>query len=188
MMNQTKNRLKSIHDVSDEAIATFLQLGEIKEYEKNKQLFSPEKRHHYLYVIEKGAVRAYSYYKGKQVTFWLGMEGDFVFPYRTFVYDQPSYETVELLEDCMLNAFLIKDLRHLMDHNFEWSVWGRKFMEKELVAMEERFISYQFKTAKERYDQLINEKPEIFNRIQLQHIASYLGITQVSLSRIRGNY
>ena len=63
--------------------------------------------------------------------------------------------------------------------------WGRKFAEQELIKTEERLISKQFKNATERYLELLNTNKDLIKRVQLGHIASYLGITQVSLSRIR---
>ncbi|MTI31118.1 Crp/Fnr family transcriptional regulator [Xanthovirga aplysinae] len=187
-MKNTRESIISISQLDNASIDHLLKLGSKRILRKGKVLFHPKSYHHYLHIIESGVVRAYTHYKGKEVTFWLGMEGDIVFPYRTYMFGKTSYETVELLEDCLFHSFLIKDLLHLFESDLKWATWGRKLAEKELIKMEERFISYLFKTAKERYNQLIEQKPEIFNRIQLQHIASYLGMTQVSLSRIRGEY
>ena len=63
--------------------------------------------------------------------------------------------------------------------------WGRKLAEKELLKIESRIISSEMMSAKERYDELIKNSPSLIQRVPLKHIASYLGITQVSLSRIR---
>lgn len=187
-MENTRASIKSIFQLDNTSLDHLLSLGSKRTFRKREILFHPESYHHYLHFIESGVVRAYTHYKGKEVTFWLGMEGDIVFPYRTYMFGESSYETVELLEDCTFYSYLIKDLVDLFESDLKWASWGRKFAEKELVKMEERFISYLFKTARERYNQLIDEKPGIFNRIQLQYIASFLGMTQVSLSRIRGEY
>ena len=63
--------------------------------------------------------------------------------------------------------------------------WGRRFAEQELIKTEERLISRQFSNATERYKELLENNPDLLLRIQFGYIASYLGITQVSLSRIR---
>jgi len=73
----------------------------------------------------------------------------------------------------------------LYNSDIQVANWGRKFAEQELVKIEERFISRQCKTAVERYRELIGNDPDLLQRVQLIHIASYLGITPVSLSRIR---
>jgi len=76
-------------------------------------------------------------------------------------------------------------LQELLKEDIHIANWARRFAELELIKTEERFIARQFKTAKERYEDLVKNHPELLMRIQLGHIASYLGITQVSLSRIR---
>ena len=73
----------------------------------------------------------------------------------------------------------------LFEKNIEWATWGRKFAESQMVSLEERFINYQFQSGSSRYEKLLQEHPELFNRIKLQYVASYLRMTQVSLSRIR---
>ncbi len=69
--------------------------------------------------------------------------------------------------------------------NLEIANWGRKLAEIELIKTEERFISRQLGTAIDRYKKLLEENPSLINRVQLGYIASYLGISQVTLSRIR---
>ena len=187
-MQQTLGAIQSVHPLDEDSVQQLLAFSSVRQISKSTFLFYPELRHRYIHFIEKGVARAYVHHKGKEVTFWFGQEGDVVFPYRTYVYGESSYETVQMLEDSILCSFPMRDWQQLMVTNSQWATWGRKFAEKALVSMEERFISYQFKSAKERYHELIERSPQMLNRIQLQYIASYLGITQVSLSRIRGDY
>jgi len=77
------------------------------------------------------------------------------------------------------------NLRTLFEEDIHIANWGRKFAEQELIKVEERLIFRQCRTAMERYKELIATDPELLQRVQLGHIASYLGMTQVSLSRIR---
>ena len=104
---------------------------------------------------------------------------------KSYTQDEKGYEDIELLEDCELYELKKEDLQKLFDSDIHISNWGRKFAEIELVKTEERLISRQFKNATDRYLELLTNHPELIRRIQLGHIASYLGITQVSLSRIR---
>lgn len=104
---------------------------------------------------------------------------------KSYVANQKGYEDIELLEDCQLYELKTKDLQALFEKDIHIANWGRKFAEQELVKTEERLISRQFKTATERYKDLLKNHPDLIQRVQLGHIASYLGITQVSLSRIR---
>ena len=104
---------------------------------------------------------------------------------KSYVEDRPGYESIELLEDCDLYILETESLRKLFNEDIHIANWGRKFAERELVKTEELIISRQFKTSLERYKDLMTNKSDLLKRVQLGHIASYLGITQVSLSRIR---
>ncbi|BAV07301.1 cAMP-binding domain of CRP or a regulatory subunit of cAMP-dependent protein kinases [Filimonas lacunae] len=138
-----------------------------------------------MYFIKKGIVRAYSEYEDNEITFWFGKEGDPVLSMKSYVLKEKGYEHIELLEDCELYEIEVAQLEALFHQDIHIANWGRRLAEKELIKTEERFISRQCRTATERYKELMNESPHLLQRVQLGHIASYLGITQVSLSRIR---
>lgn len=138
-----------------------------------------------IYFIRKGIVRAYAYQNDNEITFWFGSEGQAVISMRSYVEGLPGYEDIELLEDCELLELKMSDLKSLFQTDIHIANWGRRFAERELIRTEERLISRQFRTAQERYAALIETNPDLLKRVQLGYIASYLGITQVSLSRIR---
>lgn len=154
-------------------------------YPKNFCLMEADKVIPRLYFVKKGIVRAYASTAENDITFWFGSEGETVISMKSYVEDKPGYENIELLEDCELYQLETKDLKKLFNEDIHITNWGRKFAERELVKTEELIISRQFKTALERYKDLMRDKPDLLKRVQLGHIASYLGITQVSLSRIR---
>lgn len=150
-----------------------------------KDIFYADKIEENLYILKKGIVRAYYDLEDKDVTFWFGIEGDPILPMKAYVSNDKIYENIELLEDSILFEIKIEDLKNLFETHIEIANWGRRLAEKELVQTEELFISRQFKTATDRYRELMRDHPEILQRVPLKIIASYLGITQVSLSRIR---
>ncbi|SFS93086.1 cAMP-binding domain of CRP or a regulatory subunit of cAMP-dependent protein kinases [Zhouia amylolytica] len=137
------------------------------------------------YFIKKGIVRAYAKTPDNDITFWFGKEGDPVLSMNSYVANKKGYEDIELLEACELYQIKTTDLQKLFDKDIHLANWGRRLAEQELVKTEERLISRQFRTAKERYLDLLIQNPDLVRRVQLGHIASYLGITQVTLSRIR---
>lgn len=138
-----------------------------------------------MYVLEKGIARAFCYKEDKELTFWFGTEGDFVPSYNSYIYDKPGYESIELLEDSTLYKISHSAIRALFNTDSEIANWGRKLAEQELVKTEERFIAHLFQTAIEKYRNLLQRSPELLQRVPLGYIASYLGVTQVTLSRIR---
>lgn len=154
-------------------------------YPKGHILLHANKVESGFYFIRRGLVRAFTNLPDNEVTFWIGKEGDAVISMRSYVANEKGYEDVELLEDGELYEMKTKDLQALYAEDIHIANWGRRFAEQELIKTEERLISRQFGTALERYRELIDHNPDLLQRVQLGHIASYLGITQVTLSRIR---
>lgn len=138
-----------------------------------------------LYFIKQGIVRAFAPQQEQPVTFWFGEEGETILSMRSYVENKRSYESIELLENCQLYELETGDLQALYREDIHIANLGRVLAEKELLKIESRLIAAQLKSAKERYDDLMAFSPSLIRRVPLKHIASYLGITQVSLSRIR---
>ncbi|REC66760.1 Crp/Fnr family transcriptional regulator [Chryseobacterium flavum] len=154
-------------------------------YPKGFCLMEADKIIPYVYFIRKGIARAYATTSENDITFWFGSEGQTVISMKSYVEDKPGYESIELLEDCDLYRIETEELRKLFHEDIHIANWGRKLAETEMIKSEELIISRQFKTSLERYKDLLTYQSELLKRVQLGYIASYLGITQVSLSRIR---
>lgn len=181
-INEILDRIYNLNKNSREKLKSYISE---ERYYKNHFLFKADKVERKLYFIKKGIVRAYSDLPNNQITFWFGKEGDPILSMKNYIENKVSYETVELLEDCELYAIEIAELNKLYLSDIEISNWGRKLAEKELIKTEQRLISRQIQTATERYLKFISNNPDLIQRIPLGYIASYIGISQVSLSRIR---
>lgn len=155
------------------------------QFLKGHVLLKADKVESKIYFIKKGMVRAYATTEDNEITFWFGMEGDTIISMKSYVESKKGYENIILIEDCQLYELNMADLQKLFIEDIHIANWGRKFAERELIKTEERLISRQFRTASERYQELLENHPNLIQRVALGHIASYLGITQVSLSRIR---
>lgn len=183
-MENTIKKIRAL-GLDENSLSGFTPLLEKVEYSKGHLLIKAAKIERSVYFIEKGIARAYCDPEDKEVTFWFGVESDILLSYNSFFLGLPGYENIELLENTVLYKISNEVLQNLYKIDLNFANWGRKLVESELVKTEERFISRQFKTAAERYDDFINSYPDILQRVQLGHIASYLGISQVTLSRIR---
>lgn len=177
--------LDYIYELPQQSKENLLLATHLAKYPKGHILLKAGKVESSLFFIKKGIVRAYIDEDNNDVTFWFGKEGETIISMKSYVENQNGYENIELLEDCELYELKTADLERLFNSDIHIANWGRKFAEKELIKTEERLISKLFKNASERYTDLLKTNPELIQRIQLGHIASYLGITQVSLSRIR---
>lgn len=177
--------LDKIYPLPNASQALIKECIEQVEFPKGYLLFKAGKIESNIYFLKKGIVRAYSDAGDNEVTFWFGKEGDTIISMKNYVAGEKGYENIELLEDCELYKVQTSHLQKLFLQDIHIANWGRKFAEHELIIAEEKFIARQFRTALERYRTLLNESPDLIQRVQLSHIASFLGITQVSLSRIR---
>lgn len=154
-------------------------------YPKGFRILEAGKIERNVFFIKEGIVRAYVLVDGKEVTFWIGREGDTIVSLKSYVNNQCGYETVELMENSVLYVLERNDLYELFKEDIHIANWGRKFAELEFLQTEERLISLLFSTATERYVALLKNNSDLLQRIPLECLASYLGITPVSLSRIR---
>ncbi len=176
---------EKIFPLSASSLEKLEAISEIISLPKGEILFQQNKIETDIYFLKKGIVRAFSEIDGSQITFWFGLEADVVLSMNSYVHKKPGYETIELLENCEFYKIGTNQLNELFLKNLELSNWGRKLAEKELVKVEKRLIDRQFLSASERYQQLLHLHPQLIKRVALIHIASFLGITAVSLSRIR---
>ncbi len=184
MHSKLKN-IPAFSSLSEQAIQLLAKHVTHVNYPKGSVLIQEGKIAPYFYIIESGIARAYSDGKNQQITFWFGQDNDLLFSYNSYINNIPGYESIELLENSRLYRIKCADLISLYADNIEIANWGRKLAEKELISTEKRLIDRLFKPAKERYAEFIMHTPGLAQRVALKHIASYLGVTQVTLSRIR---
>lgn len=184
-MDELIKRINSIYPLKPNSLKLLLNEMHKIELPKNKVLVDAGQIGRSVYFIQKGIARAYCEGKDNQITFWFGLEGDFVFSYNSYINGQAGYESIELLENSVLYEIKDEALQRLFLEHTDLANWGRKLAELELIKLEERYISRLFKSASECYAELLKNSPDLIKRIQLGYIASYLGVTQVTLSRIR---
>jgi len=152
---------------------------------KNEYLLNEGQVCRQLYFVEKGALRGFYNLDGKEITHWFGFEKDFVTSFHSFITKEPAVENIQLLEGSILWVISKETLTELFNRHHEIERLVRIVYEKYYIRLEERFVNAQFKTATERYENLLQQTPFILERVPLGCIASYLGISQETLSRIR---
>jgi CRP-like cAMP-binding protein len=139
-----------------------------------------------IFFVEKGCLRFFYYDDdGKDITHWFIFEGEFITEVDSVFQQKPSEFYLEALEDCTLNTFILTDFITLVEEHKQLTSFGFMMMMKSIIELGEKVKDLQFRSAKIRYDNLIKKHSDILLRVPLGYIASYLGITQQSLSRIR---
>ncbi|MFT3980473.1 MAG: Crp/Fnr family transcriptional regulator [Ferruginibacter sp.] len=156
-----------------------------KHFSKNDLLIEEGQVCRQLYFIEKGCIRGFYNIDGKDVSQWFGFENDFVTSFRSFTTRTASREYIQVVEDCTMWGISKDELDGLLQQFPELEKLVRLIYEQYYIRLEERYSNAHFKTASERYEDLQQNSPHILNRMPLGYIASYLGISAETLSRIR---
>ncbi len=139
----------------------------------------------YLYFIESGLTRTYYFNEGKDITDWISPENTFACSIVSFISRKPDRRQIELLEPSILWSLQYYEIEHLCAKHHDVERMIRHLVSSGLVQLQRRFDDLHFATALQRYQTLMNENPTLIQRVPLGMIASYLGITQETLSRIR---
>ena len=137
------------------------------------------------YFIEKGMTLSYWLVNGEEITTSLSFEGGIVFSMDELYYNKMSEEFVETLEDVVAYKIALSDLIRLFQTNIELANWGRIIHQNEYRRLHRSHKDRLTLSAKERYEEFMQQFPQICQRVQLGYIASYLGITLPTLSRLR---
>lgn len=141
----------------------------------------------HIYFIEKGLLRGCYQHGSKDITTWFAREQDMVTSMSAFLTGQPAIENIEVLEDASVKGISYDHLQLLYQRFPEFNIVGRLLSEKYYIELETRTLSLQYHSARERYLKLLNEQPYILQKVALGQVASYLGMSQETLSRIRKN-
>ncbi len=184
-MEDLLQKLDQLYRLPESVRSEFIEAWRPLSFPKGHTLLREGSINHYLYFISKGVARIYYYKHEREVTEWLALDGSFFFSTRSFFERVPSHLAIHLLEASELFALHHNDLMRLCDQNHEIEKLFRRMVTSSLLLSQTRMESIQFETAQQRYQRLLNQNPDIVQRVSLGHIASFLGITQETLSRIR---
>ena len=187
-MKELIEYIQTVHPLSEKAQEALLAICTEETYKKNTDVQPIGHTCKTIYFIKKGALRIY-YIKGAiDITESLEFENAFVARAESLITGQTSKKGIQAIEDTQLIAINTDKLHALYDDFLELERLFKKLFLNVFIQTLNRLESLQFFSAETRYSNLMNSHPDLLKRVPLKHIASYLGITQVSLSRIRAKY
>jgi len=170
---------------AEEIANTFCQ----KEIKKSHFLLKERKICNEYFFLENGFIRAFANdIEGNDITTNFYLSGEVVFEVSSFFNRTISKENFQAIVDCEGWYITYEQLNTLFHSMHDFRDFGRSILVKGFSALKIRMLSMITETAEQRYDILLKTNPEIFQDASLKHIASYLGITDTSLSRIRKEY
>ena len=183
--SELQKTLKSFFpNLGEESLDAFMKHASYLKSTKGTKLISEGKRHRYFYLILKGSVKSYYSKESREVCTWFAFKNEVIGTITTYE-GLPSKETIELLEDSELIKFNIEKIKELTLTDLSISHLMNVIIIEHTLYLEERLYQLQFMTSKKRYKVLYKSTPEIFQEVSLTDIASYLGVTRETLSRIR---
>ena len=171
-------------NLKEGSLNEFVKHSSFLKSTKGTKLISEGKRHHYFYLIIKGGAKSYYSKESREICMWFAFENEAIGTITTYQ-GFPSKETVELLEDSELIKFNIEKIKELTQTDLCISHLINNLIIEHTLCIEERLHQLQFMTSEERYKTLLETTPEILQRVSLTDIASFLGMSRETLSRIR---
>lgn len=184
-MENIRKSIKRHYPISDASIAQLCAHFKVHHFPARYLIIRGGIIDRNVYFIEKGLTRSYCLVNGNEHTTWFSKEGDITFGLLCLYHNRAGFEYVETVEPTLAYSIPIHCLNHLYQTNIEIANWGRVVHQECLLSLQCIRIDNLTMTAKERYQALLQTFPDICQRVNLGYIASFLGISLSTLSRIR---
>lgn len=172
-------------ELTDEAYALLEGIGTEKVAKKNAVVLEPGKAVKKMFFLKKGLMRGYKWVDGKEYTHHFYSSGWFATDFHSFLTGAQSELHITCLEECTFVEFNKSELERAYESSHSLERLGRVVAEKAYLATVEKLANMQLHNLAEKYELLIRSNPEIIQRVPQKYIASYLGVSEQSLSRIK---
>lgn len=181
-----KSSISSIVSLSNKELSTFCNAFEYRSLKQNELFLSEGQICNYIGLLSTGVMIYFrTLDSSDEVTVHFAFAGDWVNNNLSRLNNMPSTIGIKAIEDSEILILKQHDLEELYCKIPKIERLGRILTERAFVKFVEQTVDFQILTAKERYEKLLKHHPEIFQKVQLYHIANFLGIAPKSLSRIR---
>ncbi|WP_239106926.1 MULTISPECIES: Crp/Fnr family transcriptional regulator [Flavobacterium] len=186
--NQLLEYLKQYNLFTDSEINEFISLATISTIKKGDFFIKQDEICTTLSFVNFGIFRSFYYSNNdEEITYCFTFPNSLLVAYSSFITQNKSEENLQALTDSEIISISKKELENLAESNNKWLNFLKIIAEKEYVELEKWIFNHQKSNAQKRYVDLINNYPQFVQQIPLHYIASYLGITQRHLSRIRAS-
>jgi len=187
-LNNVLNKITLNYSTLDKlTLSDWETKSKIIEYKKGERIVKEGQQRHKLFFLIKGSLRAYYINDDKKITDWFAFENEFITTSTSYFTNEPSLHFIETMEDSIILETEKSNVEFLCKNYHDFEHLFRVILSKVIVQFRHRIASIQFKTVKQRYKSLIGQYPQIELIVPLGDIASFLGITQETLSRIRAS-
>lgn len=185
-MTELETSLQSFFGIiSPEELSSITAFFEIEVLKKGDFFQKAGTQCHRLSFIQSGFLRIFLETENKEVTQWISSKGYFITDLSGFILNQPARRTIQALTDVEIYTIRKSDYDTIRTVFPEWNEFEKMFIIHCFTTLENRIFSHLSMTAEERYNYFFENNRELFNQVPLQYIASMLGMTPETFSRIR---
>lgn len=173
-------------NIKEEELKLIINAHERVEFEKGQLFLERGQMANAYYFIEVGLARAFTYdFKGDEITTDFIGENEILIEVSSLFRRIPAQENLQALSDGVAWRIVFNTFQDIYHKSSGFNEWGRAWMSEQLFSLKQRHIDSVSLSASDRYLKLLTHKPQVIQQASLKYIASYLGITDTSLSRIR---
>lgn len=185
-MDQFRQFLQHIAPITDKEFADSMVYFSEQHLKKGDFFVKQDNVCQQIAFVLKGALRTYYINdKGEEITSCFCVENHLTTSYKSFILQQASNSSIQAMEETALLVVDYDSLQKLYKSSPIWQTIGRTIAEQEYIVMEQYASVLNHETAKAKYLRLLEEQPDVLQKANIEHIASYLGVTRRTLSRIR---
>jgi CRP-like cAMP-binding protein len=186
-MEELRKCISNQINIDSKSLEQIVSNFELKKIKRGEFLLKSGAICQEMGFIQSGYLRMYDFADGKEITFWIGSNGKFITSLSSFIFQSENYWNIQAITDSVV--FTISRQRHfeLCKQEPKWLEFDNLLLAHSFMLLEKSMFSQLHTTAQQRFENLLNEEPKLFQNVPLQYIASMLGITPESLSRLRKN-
>lgn len=186
-MEQLKKCISNQVHIGNDALDCILSFFVPQELAKGQLFLESGKVCRQMAFIESGYLRMYDIVDGKEITFWIGSNGKFITSLSSFIFQTSNFWNIQAVSDCKIYVINREQHFQLCSTHPKWLEFDNMLLARSFSLLERTMFAQLHTTAQQRFESLLKEEPDLFLNIPLQYIASMLGITPESLSRLRKN-
>lgn len=188
MIEKLLERLNALHKMDEPLIDRIREITQVVTYPKKTYLLREGQVCDKACMVVKGLARAYYINGDRDITSRFMDEGFIITSWVSYYHQQEGDEFIEALEDTTLACIRYTEIQRLYKDYPQFNIVGRKQTEYSLYTSELRTRMLRKHTAEEKYSFFMNQHPDLINRVPLKYIATYLGMNEETLSRIRSKF
>lgn len=184
-MKKLRDYISNQISVDKDSIDAILSVFESMDIAKGEYFLKSGKNCRQIAFIESGYMRMYDLVDGKEITFWIGSDSKFITSLSSFIFETNNIWNIQAITDCKLYVINRENHFKLSKSQPKWLEFDNILLAHSFALLEKKMFSQLHTKAEQRYHNLLKEEPKLFKNVPLQYIASMLGITPESLSRLR---